>query len=180
MIIEIDFLYRWAVLERRPNHVNKQPSGCWHLTFDCFLNLDMRDDTNTKFLLLRVQTAYDLGNERWLFGDIIDHVGIYGSRLAEGLSASNVGLVIFLLIHYFTHIAHHIILNIYQNSELIQKIYADPTGRAMDSGPSVVAHLFVTVILKLSGWKFSVLRCNSDMIKKITLAMTESNSIMSL
>ena len=22
---------------------------------------------------------YDLGNERWLFGDIIDHVGIYGS-----------------------------------------------------------------------------------------------------
>ena len=93
MIIEIDFLYRWAVLERRPNHVNKQPSGCWHLTFDCFLNLDMRDDTNTKFLLLRVQTAYDLGNERWLFGDIIDHVGIYGSRLAEGLSASNVGLV---------------------------------------------------------------------------------------
>ena len=30
----------------------------------------------------------------WLFGDIIDHVGIYGSRVAEGLSASNVGLVI--------------------------------------------------------------------------------------
>ena len=55
----------------------------------------MRDDTNTKFLLLRVQTAYiyDLGNERWLFGDIIDHVRIYGSRVAEGLSASNVGLV---------------------------------------------------------------------------------------
>ena len=40
------------------NHVNKQPSGCWHLTFDCFLNLDMRDDTNAKFLLLHVQTAY--------------------------------------------------------------------------------------------------------------------------
>ena len=52
------FLYRWAVLERRSNHVNKQPSGCWHLTFDCFLNLDIRDDTNTKFLLLHVQTAY--------------------------------------------------------------------------------------------------------------------------
>ena len=103
MIIEIDFLYRWAVLERRPNHVNKQPSGCWHLTFDCFLNLDMRDDTNTKFLLLRVQTAYDLGNERWLFGDIIDHVGIYGSRLAEGLSASNVGLVLVTNIDIIHH-----------------------------------------------------------------------------
>ena len=53
----------------------------------------MRDDT--KFLLLRVQTAYiyDLENERWLFGDMIDHVGIYGSRVAEGLSTSNVGLV---------------------------------------------------------------------------------------
>ena len=32
-----------------------------------------------------------------MFGDIIDHVGIYGSRLAEGLSASNVGLVDFPL-----------------------------------------------------------------------------------
>ena len=55
----------------------------------------MRDDTNTKFLLLRVQTAYvyDLENERWLFGDMIDHVGIYESRVAKGLSASNVGLV---------------------------------------------------------------------------------------
>ena len=57
----------------------------------------MRDDTNTIFLLLRIETAhiyiYDLENEKWLFGDIIDHVGIYGSRVAEGLSASNVGLV---------------------------------------------------------------------------------------
>ena len=36
----------------------QQTSGCWHLTFDSFLNLDMADDTNTKFLLLRVQTTY--------------------------------------------------------------------------------------------------------------------------
>ena len=28
---------------------------------------------------------------------MIDHVGIYGSRVAEGLSASNVGLVLILL-----------------------------------------------------------------------------------
>ena len=26
-------------------------------------------------------------------GDMIDHVGIYGSRVAEGLSAFNIGLV---------------------------------------------------------------------------------------
>ena len=37
---------------------------------------------------------YDLENERWLLGDMIDHVGIYGSRVAEGLSAFNVGLVL--------------------------------------------------------------------------------------
>ena len=36
---------------------------------------------------------YDLENERWLLGDMIDYVGIYGSRVAEGLSAFNVGLV---------------------------------------------------------------------------------------
>ena len=36
----------------------QQTSGCWHLTFDSFLNLDMGDDMNTKFLLLRVQTTY--------------------------------------------------------------------------------------------------------------------------
>ena len=71
----------------------QQTSGCWHLTFDSFLNLDMGDDTNTKFLLLRVQTTYMTYNERWLLGDMIDHVGIYGSRMAEGLSAFNVGLV---------------------------------------------------------------------------------------
>ena len=36
---------------------------------------------------------YDLENERWLLGDMIDHVGIYGSGVAEGLSAFSVGLV---------------------------------------------------------------------------------------
>ena len=36
----------------------QQTIGCLHLTFDSFLNLDMGDDKNTKFLLLRVQTTY--------------------------------------------------------------------------------------------------------------------------
>ena len=38
---------------------------------------------------------YDLENERWLLEDMIDHVGIYGSKVAEGLSAFNAGLVLF-------------------------------------------------------------------------------------
>ena len=48
------------------------------LTFDSFLNLDIGDDTNTKFLLLRVQTTYMTYKMRgdcwgtWLI--------IYGSR----------------------------------------------------------------------------------------------------
>ena len=44
------------------------------------------------FIASCADNIYDLENERWLLGDMIDHVGIYGSRVAEGLSASNVGL----------------------------------------------------------------------------------------
>ena len=36
----------------------QQTSGWWHLTFDSFLDLDMGDDMNKKFLLLHVQTTY--------------------------------------------------------------------------------------------------------------------------
>ena len=45
------------------------------------------------FIASCTDNIYDLENERWLFRDMIDHVGIYGSRVAEGLSAFNVGLV---------------------------------------------------------------------------------------
>ena len=31
--------------------------------------------------------------EGWLFGDVVDYVEVYGSNVAEGLSAFNVGLV---------------------------------------------------------------------------------------
>ena len=49
--------------------------------------------------------TYDLENERWLLGDMFDHVGIHRSRVAKGLSAFNVGLVsyetlIFIGIHF--------------------------------------------------------------------------------
>ena len=45
------------------------------------------------FIASRSDNIY-LENERWLFGDIIGHVGIYGSKVAEGLSTFNVGLVL--------------------------------------------------------------------------------------
>ena len=46
------------------------------------------------FIASCTDNIYDLENERWMLGDVIDHVGIYGSRVAEGLSAFNVGLVV--------------------------------------------------------------------------------------
>ena len=46
------------------------------------------------FIASSTDSIYDLENDRWFFGDMIDHVGIYGSRVAEGLSMFNVGLVI--------------------------------------------------------------------------------------
>ena len=50
------------------------------------------------FIASCTDNIYDLENERWLLGEIIDHVGIYGSRVAEGLSAFNVGLVVLVII----------------------------------------------------------------------------------
>ena len=66
---------------------------------DSFLNLDMagRWYEYEIFIISCTDNIYDLKNERWLLGDMIDHVGIYGSRVAEGLSAFNVGLVTFYL-----------------------------------------------------------------------------------
>ena len=45
------------------------------------------------FIASCTDNIYDLENERWLFGDMIDHVGIYRSRVAESLLAFNFGLV---------------------------------------------------------------------------------------
>ena len=45
------------------------------------------------FIASCTDNIYDLENERSLLGDMIDHVGIYGSKVAEGLSAFNAGLV---------------------------------------------------------------------------------------
>ena len=89
LIIEIDLLYGWAVLERRPNHVNKRVVA--DIDFWQFLEpWHGRWYEYEIFIASCTDNIYDLENERWLLGDMIDHVGIYGSRVAEGLSAFNV------------------------------------------------------------------------------------------
>ena len=50
------------------------------------------------FIASCTDNIYDLENERWLLGDMIDHVGIYGSKVAEGLSAFNAGLVPMIMV----------------------------------------------------------------------------------
>ena len=40
------------------------------------------------FIASCTDNIYDLENKRWLLGDMIDHVGIYGSRVAEGRPSS--------------------------------------------------------------------------------------------
>ena len=78
----------------------------WLLTsdFDSFLNWHGRWYEYKIFIASCTDNIYDLENERWLLGDMIDHVGIYGSRVAEGLSASNVGLVMkYNKREYFQH-----------------------------------------------------------------------------
>ena len=69
----------------------------WLLTFDFWLFLEpwhARWYECKIFIPSCTYSIYDLENERWLFGDMIDHVGIYGSRVVEGLSTFNVGLVL--------------------------------------------------------------------------------------
>ena len=68
----------------------------WLLTSDFWQFLEPwhgRWYENEIFIASCTDNIYDLENERWLLGDMIDHVGIYGSRVAEGLSTFNVGLV---------------------------------------------------------------------------------------
>ena len=74
-----------------PNHVNKRVvADIWLLTVSWILTWEMIRIRNFYCFVYR---QHILENERWLLGDMIDHVGIYGSRVAEGLSAFYVGLV---------------------------------------------------------------------------------------
>ena len=112
MIIEIDLLYGWAVLERRPNHVNKWVvADIWFWQF--LEPWHGRWYEYEIFIASCTDNIYDLENERWLLGDMIDHVGIYGSRVAEGLSASNVGLIVTCICPAQRNCFHAIILTYY-------------------------------------------------------------------
>ena len=79
-------------LERRPNHVNKWVvADIWIWQF-----LEPWHGRWYEYKIvvaLCTDNIYNLENERWLLEGMIDHVGINGSRVAEGLSAFNVGLV---------------------------------------------------------------------------------------
>ena len=92
--MEIDLLYGWAVLERRPNHVDKRVvADIWFWQF-----LEPRWYEYEIFIASCTDNIYDLENERWLLGDMIDHVGIYGSRVAEVCRRPNVGLVFVVVV----------------------------------------------------------------------------------
>ena len=73
----------------------QQTSGCWHLhDFWQFLEpWHGRWYEYEIFIAPCTDNKCDLENERWFGGDMIDHVGIYGSRVAEGLSV--------LCFHYY-------------------------------------------------------------------------------
>ena len=78
----------------------------WLLTSDFLLFLEpwyARWYGYEIFIASCTDSIYDLENERWLFGDMIDHVGIYGSRVAAGLSTFNVGLVQQFMMVYFNN-----------------------------------------------------------------------------
>ena len=69
------------------------------------------------FIASCTDNIYDLENERWLLGDMIDHVGIYGSRVAEGLSAFNVGLVNYVFTMFPSSYHHEIFRNYYHGQK---------------------------------------------------------------
>ena len=77
----------------RPNHVNKRVvADIWLLTVSWTLTWEMMRIRNFYCFVYRQH----IWLRKWevIVGDMIDHVGIYGSRVAEGLSTFNVGLVI--------------------------------------------------------------------------------------
>ena len=76
----------------------QQMSVCWHEFWQSLEPWHGRWYEYEIFIASCTDNIYDLENERWLLGNMIDHVGIYGSRVAEGLSVFNVSLVFSVLI----------------------------------------------------------------------------------
>ena len=125
----------------------------WLLTSDFWQFLEPWHDTK-----LRIRNFYCfvyrqhiwLENERWLLGDMIDHVGIYGSRVAEGLSASNVGLVVIVIVFVTRK-------KMYLYMYSMKRIWPQPCSW-MHKLLATAAHtLFSTCVSLLSGY-FSCLK----------------------
>ena len=90
----------------------------WLLTSDFWLFLEpwyARWYEYEIFIASCTDSIYDLENERWLFGDMIDHVGIYGSRVAEGFSAFNVGLVFISILRCYSDKWKRLIIDVFKN-----------------------------------------------------------------
>ena len=86
-------------MESRPNHVNKRVvadiSDFWQ-----FLEpWHGRWYEYKIFIASCTDNIYDLENERWLLGDMIDHVGIYGSRWPRVCRRSKSVLLLQLLLN---------------------------------------------------------------------------------
>ena len=73
----------------RTMNINKQPASDWHLTLTIpsAFTSEMIRIRNLDWCVYWQHTVHDLEKERWLFGDMVDHVGIYGSKAAEGVSS---------------------------------------------------------------------------------------------
>ena len=71
----------------------------WLLTSDFWQFLEPWWYEYEIFIASCTDNIYVLENEKWLLGDMIDHVGIYGSRVAEGFKAFYVGLVVIIPCH---------------------------------------------------------------------------------
>ena len=136
-----------------------QQTAEWLLTSDFWLFLGPWHARwyEYEMLLLRVQTTYliyDLENERWLFGDMIDHVGIYGSRVAESLSTFNVGLVTLAIVFNtstqnlcrWKTIRHYIL------HTTINSIYSSRTVPCMLQVLISIDNTYLNGILAVMGW----------------------------
>ena len=85
-----DFVKKFIVLQIQTDPSRLQPASARCFPAVMITKCSIRET----FIASCTDNIYDLENERWLLGDMIDHVRIYGSRVAEGLSAFYVGLVL--------------------------------------------------------------------------------------
>ena len=55
------------------------------------------------FIASCTDNIHDLEKERWLFGEMVDHLVIYGSKAAENFLALSAGLVCYIFLTYIAN-----------------------------------------------------------------------------